>query len=155
MLETLAAWLRGDLSPEARVLTAVMPVALVAGYALIAMIVFAVRNALVGPFHDADIETRGSTPLIGMWIRRYFAWLMRPLLRLLLRSHLPANCVTTLSLLLGTASAVALAAGRMALGGWLFVLAGLCDFLDGRLARESHQAGPSGAVSARFSAPER
>jgi phosphatidylglycerophosphate synthase/putative flippase GtrA len=34
----------------------------------------------------------------------------------------------------------------MALGGWLFLIAAICDFLDGRIARESKTAGPSGAA---------
>ncbi len=146
MIDTLSAWLRGDLSPQARVVTAVAPAALVGIYVLGGMIVFAIRNAVRPPYHDADVETRGSTPLIGMWLRRYFSWAMRPLVALLVRSCLPPNAITTLSLLLATGSAVSVAAGRMALGGWLFVAAGLCDFLDGRLARHAKTAGPSGAV---------
>ena len=65
---------------------------------------------------------------------------------LLHRSRLPPAAITTLSLLLASGAAAAIAAGRMALGGWLFILAGMCDFLDGRIARETQVASPSGAV---------
>ncbi len=41
---------------------------------------------------------------------------------------------------------MALAAGRFALGGWLFLTAGLCDFFDGRVARNSGKASPRGAA---------
>lgn len=146
MTTTLVEWVSGHLSPEARVVSAIAPVALVGGYVLVGMIVFAIRNAIRPPYHDADVERRGSTPLINMWLRRYFSWAMAPLCSLLVRLDLPPNAVTTLSLLFATGSAVSLAAGRMALGGWLFVAAGLCDFLDGRLARHKRTAGPSGAV---------
>lgn len=146
MTNTLLEWASGHLSPEARILTAIAPVALVGGYVVVGMIVFAIRNAIRPPYHDADVERRGSTPLINMWLRRYFSWAMSPLCSLLVRLALPPNAVTTLSLLFATGSAVSLAAGRMALGGWLFVAAGLCDFLDGRLARHQQKAGPSGAV---------
>jgi phosphatidylglycerophosphate synthase len=146
LIPTLSEWASGHLSPEARVVTAIAPVALVGGYVVLGMIVFAIRNAIRPPYHDADVERRGSTPLINMWLRRYFSWAMAPLCSLLIRLALPPNAVTTLSLLFATGSAVSLAAGRMALGGWLFVAAGLCDFLDGRLARQQRTAGPSGAV---------
>ena len=146
MIDLLWRWILGDLSPEARVLTAVAPAALAIGYALLAAIVFALRNSAKGDYRDHDVERRGATLLIGMGVRRYFAWLMAPLLRALVRLRLPPNAVTTLSLLLAVAAAVAVAAGRMALGGWLFVASGLCDFLDGRLAREAKKDGPAGAL---------
>jgi phosphatidylglycerophosphate synthase/putative flippase GtrA len=146
VIPTFAEWVAGHLSPEARVITAIAPVALVGGYVVVGMIAFAIRNASRPPYHDADVERRGSTALVNMWLRRYFAWTMAPLSRLLVRLELPPNAVTSLSLLFATGSAVLLAKGRMALGGWLFVAAGLCDFLDGRLARHQRTAGPSGAV---------
>jgi phosphatidylglycerophosphate synthase/putative flippase GtrA len=146
VLEVLWHWILGDLSPEARVFTAVLPVALVLAYALLGLGVYAVRNARRGEYHDDELERRGATPILGMWIRRYFSWLMAPLEAALLRLRLPPNAVTTLSLLLAVAAAVAVAAGRFSLGGWLFVASGLCDFLDGRLARESKQDGPAGAL---------
>jgi phosphatidylglycerophosphate synthase len=146
VVSTLVDWASGRLSPEARVITAVAPAALVGAYVLGGMLVFAIRNAVRPPYHDHDVERRGATPFIGMWLRRYFSWAMAPLCSLLIRLQLPPNAVTTLSLLFATGSAISLAAGRMALGGWLFVAAGLCDFLDGRLARQRRTAGPSGAV---------
>jgi len=146
LIELLWHWILGDLSPEARVFTAVLPVALVLAYALLALGVYAMRNARRGQYHDRELERRGATPILGMWVRRYFSWLMAPLESALLRLRLPPTAVTTLSLLLAIASAVAVAAGRFALGGWLFVASGLCDFLDGRLARESQQDGPAGAL---------
>jgi len=113
---------------------------------LVAMVVFAVRNRTREAYRDAEMLRRGATPILGMWLRQYFAWLMRPLVGALVGLRLPPNAVTTLSLLLAVGAAVAAAAGRMALGGWLFVASGLCDFLDGKLAREAKTAGPSGAL---------
>ena len=146
MIETLLDWLRGDLPPVARVWTAAAPALVLVAVLVGGMVAFGVRNRLLGPYHDPDVERRGSTWLLGMWLRRYFSWAMRPLLSLLLRSRLPPAAVTTLSLLVASGAALAVAAGRMALGGWLFVAAGMCDFLDGRIARESRVASPSGAV---------
>jgi phosphatidylglycerophosphate synthase/putative flippase GtrA len=44
------------------------------------------------------------------------------------------------------AAAVGTAAGRFALGGWLFVMAGALDFIDGRVARSTGRTSPSGAA---------
>src|SRR5690606_32891377 len=54
--------------------------------------------------------------------------------------------ITSLSFALALAAAVATAAGRFALGGWLFVMAGVLDFIDGRVARTTGRTSPSGAA---------
>lgn len=142
----LASWLEGDLSPTARIWSAAAPALALVVYVCGGMLVFAARNAMRGAFHDREMEKRGSTLLLGAWLRNYFAWLMSPIFRLVLKSRLPPNAITTLSLLLAGGAGVALAAGRFALGGWLFVAAAVCDFLDGRLARETGRASESGAL---------
>jgi phosphatidylglycerophosphate synthase/putative flippase GtrA len=92
------------------------------------------------------MSSRGSSALLGMAVRQYFAWVMLPIWRTLRFLQLPAAALTTLSVLLAGAAAVAVSVGRFALGGWLYVLSGLCDFFDGRLARESGSASPAGAA---------
>ena len=76
MIDTLLEWLRGNLSPTARVLTAAGPAVLLLAVVFGGMGVFAVRNLVREPYHDADVERRGSTPILNMWLRRYFSWLM-------------------------------------------------------------------------------
>ncbi len=142
----LASWLEGDLSPTARIWSAAAPALALVAYVFGGMVVFAARNRLRGDFHDREMEKRGSTLLLGAWLRNYFAWLMSPVFGLVLKSRLPPNAITTLSLLLAGGAGVALAAGRFALGGWLYVGAAVCDFLDGRLARETGKASESGAL---------
>jgi phosphatidylglycerophosphate synthase/putative flippase GtrA len=97
-------------------------------------------------YRDVELEKRGSSVLLSMPLRIYFSWAIRPLYRLVERSGLPPAAITTLSWLLSVGAGVALAAGRFALGGWLFLAAGLCDFFDGRLARHSGKASPRGAA---------
>ncbi len=145
-MDTLTNWLIGRLSTEARVWTAIAPALLLSAYFLVGLAIYAVRVARRGPYRDAELEARGSSALAGMWIRLYFAWVMQPVWRLLLRTGIPATAVTTLSVLLATASGVAVAAGRFALGGWLYIFAGICDFLDGRLARARGSVSKSGAA---------
>jgi phosphatidylglycerophosphate synthase len=76
----------------------------------------------------------------------FFTWLMRPWVNALVRLEVSPNAITSLSLALSLAAGVALAMGRFALGGWLYVGAGMCDFLDGSVARRSGRATRGGAV---------
>jgi phosphatidylglycerophosphate synthase len=71
---------------------------------------------------------------------------MGPVWRVLFRSGLPASAITAASLLVSLGAAAALAGGRFALGGWLYIAAGIGDFLDGRIARARGESGPRGAA---------
>lgn len=133
-METLLAWLRGELSPEARALTALAPALALGAYVSIGMLVFAIRGA------------RAADRSHGTWLRRCFGWLMQPLAWLALWVRLPPGAVTTLATLLATGSAVAVAVGRMALGGWLFVAAGASGLLSGRAARAASSFAPRAAM---------
>jgi len=138
--------LSGHLSPALRVWTALLPALAITLYFLGGLVIYALRGLFRPAWHDREVEARGSTVFLGMWIRRYFTWVIRPVWTPLLRSGLPPDAVTTLSLLFAGSSGVALAAGRFSLGGWLFIAAGICDFLDGRLARATGSGGPHGAA---------
>ncbi len=52
---------------------------------------------------------------------------------------------TTLSLLIALAAFAVAAAGRLHLAVLLFVVSGVCDFIDGKVARHSGRATPLGA----------
>lgn len=142
----LSSWLNGELSPAQRAWSAAAPAILLVVLAVVSAAAFAVRNAVRGEYHDREVESRGSSFVLGMWVRRWFTWMVSPLVAFLVRIGLPPTAVTLLSVQLGFGAAAAMAAGRMALGGWLFLLAGACDFFDGRLARASQTAGPGGAA---------
>ena len=49
-------------------------------------------------------------------------------------------------MLLGGAAGIAVGMGRFALGGWLFLLSGILDTFDGRLARSRNTVTPAGAA---------
>ena len=115
-------------------------------YFLGGLLLFCVRCAIKGVPRDAETLTRGKSVLVGFFLRHYFFWVIQPLWQLLLRSGLPANALSMLSGLLGVSSGVAVAAGRFALGGWLFLAAGILDVMDGRVARTRKEANPAGAA---------
>jgi len=142
MLQTILAWLGGDLGPYARIWTALAP----ALYFIVGLVVFSLRCLFTGIPKDAETEKRGASVLVGMFLRHYFFWIIHPLSWLVLRSGLPPNAITTLATLIGMGSGVAVAAGRFALGGWLFLFAGILDTVDGRLARLQKTTSQEGAV---------
>jgi phosphatidylglycerophosphate synthase len=142
----LSRWILGDLTPSARILTALLPALVASAYFLVGLLVYAVRCARWGPPRQFERDARGRSALVGYHARLYFFWIIDPLWRLLLRSGLSANQVSALAWLSGVGAAVASAFGRFALGGWLFLLSGTLDALDGRLARARNQASPVGAA---------
>ncbi|MFP2896976.1 GtrA family protein [Corallococcus sp. 4LFB] len=146
MHDNVLALLSGDLSPSARIWTALAPALLAIAYFLVGLVLFCIRCAIKGIPRDAETLTRGKSVLVGFFLRHYFFWVIQPLWRVLLRSGLPANALSMLSGLLGVSSGVAVAAGRFALGGWLFLLAGVLDVMDGRVARTRKEANPAGAA---------
>jgi phosphatidylglycerophosphate synthase/putative flippase GtrA len=123
-----------------------LPTGLAASYFLGGMAVYALRTAFSGEYFDRELSTRSSSPVMGRWIRMYWAWITRPFWHAVSRANVPANALTTLSLLFSACAAVLLATDHLALGGWMVVLAGILDFLDGRLARERGEASKHGAA---------
>jgi soluble lytic murein transglycosylase len=68
-----------------------------------------------------------------------------PIGRGLVRLHLRPNHLTLLGLGVSLAASAAFVAGHIRTGGILLLLAGLCDFFDGSLARASGMVTPFGA----------
>jgi phosphatidylglycerophosphate synthase len=136
----------GDLTPRARVLTALAPAMLVSAYFILGYGAYNLRCWLKGPPKQFETDARGRTAFIGTHLRLYFFWMVNPLWRLLLASGLSANAVTGLAAASGLGAALAAGAGRFGLAGWLFILSGIFDVMDGRLARAHNQVSPAGAA---------
>jgi phosphatidylglycerophosphate synthase len=123
-----------------------VPAAVVCLYFFVGLVIFSVRSAIWGVKRDRDIEASGRSILIGAYLRNYFSWLIRPLWWVVLASGISPNGVTIVATLAGGASGVAVAMGRFSLGGWLFILSGILDTLDGKLARVRHRVTRAGAA---------
>ncbi|MCK6549438.1 GtrA family protein [Myxococcota bacterium] len=145
-MDDVLSWLRGDLSANGRIWSAVAPVIVLGSYFLLGLVIYLIRLPFKGHFRDAETEARGTTPILGRAPRAYFTWVMGPIWELFHRTQIPPNAVTTLSVFLAAAAGVTIATGRFSLGGWLYLFAGACDFIDGRLARKTGRATPAGAV---------
>jgi phosphatidylinositol phosphate synthase len=97
--------------------------------------------ALFGGRKDADAERRGSQFLLGLggFLVHWFMWVLSPLERASLRLGLTPDVFNFVGLAFGLASGVAIASGHLELGGWAIALGGVCDIMDGRVARASQR----------------
>jgi phosphatidylglycerophosphate synthase len=136
----------GELTPRARVFTALAPAILVCAYFLAGYAAYIVRILIWGVPREFEGDVRGRSKLVGSHLRFYFFWVINPLWRLLLATGISANTVTATAALMGVGAAAAAAMGRFALAGWLFMFAGILDIMDGRLARARQEVSPAGAA---------
>lgn len=93
--------------------------------------------ALRGHRRDADAEGKHAQFLggLGNFLLHWFLWLVAPLATLSIRLGLTADFYNFAGLVLGAAAGLAVALGQLEVGGWALVLSGICDILDGRIAR--------------------
>ncbi len=83
--------------------------------------------------------------LLGPLFIGFYYWLLAPLFRLVARTSLSPNAVTTASLLAAAVTAVAIATGHFALASALLIGGSTLDIVDGQLARTKKLASPAGA----------
>lgn len=76
--------------------------------------------------------------------RTYYA-IQEPLVRSLIQSGVRPNTLTTIGAIIVLASAVAFGVGQVRLGGFLLLLSGLVDTLDGQVARQGGMVSKFGA----------
>jgi len=72
-------------------------------------------------------------------IGRYLSWPLDRLAALLAPTGIPPNLITWSALFLNLWAGILFAAGRFAAAGGLMILAGLCDLLDGPVARRQNR----------------
>jgi phosphatidylglycerophosphate synthase len=95
---------------------------------------------------DADVERKGSRFLLGAgdFLLHWFMWAIGPIERLLLRLGATPDHMNVGGVVFGLLSGVLIGLGRLEAGGGAIALAGVCDILDGRLARAQQIASPYG-----------
>ncbi len=100
--------------------------------ALVSLAVYALL-----PRRDVDAERRGSRFLLGSgdFLLHWFLWAIRPLEAALRRGGLSPSALNATGLGLGLVGGVLVGIGRLEEGAWAIVLSGVCDVLDGRIAR--------------------
>lgn len=94
----------------------------------------------------ARVSKEGGTFLLSERVMSVAYYLVTPLTNVLAKRNIHPDLLTWLSLPLGVLSGYAVATGRWSLAALLLMLSGLCDMLDGAVARKLNKDRPSGAV---------
>ncbi len=104
------------------------------GAALISLLIYALAR---GAPRDEDAKEKGSRFLLGAgdFLLHWLLWALGPVEGAMRRLGTTPDHMNTAGVLLGLLSGLLIGTGRLELGGWAITLAGLCDMLDGRLAR--------------------
>lgn len=95
---------------------------------------------------DPDAAKKGSSFLLGVgdFLVHWLMWAIGPLERALVAAGAGPDLMNAAGLGFGLLSGILIGSGRLEAGGWAIALAGLCDILDGRLARAQQVASPYG-----------
>jgi phosphatidylglycerophosphate synthase len=125
-------------------LASLAPALALTAYFVLGLGVFALRARRVFPA-DEEVARRPASRLLGRYLRHYLMWMLGPWERALVALGVAPNTLTLASLVTALGAAVALGAGRFALGGWLYLGTGILDILDGRVARASGRVTAGGA----------
>lgn len=91
------------------------------------------------------VERRKFSEFFGPFLVRYMLWFLRPVERVFVAGKVSPNFITFTSLAACAASGFAIATNHMATAAWMYILAGVLDILDGRLARATGQMSKAGA----------
>jgi CDP-diacylglycerol--glycerol-3-phosphate 3-phosphatidyltransferase len=86
-----------------------------------------------------------SSAVLGRFVQQWFYWVMAPVERAALSAGLGPLFFNLLGVGFGMAAAALLATHRISAAGWAILLGGVCDILDGQIARARGVAGPRGA----------
>ncbi|PYQ20824.1 MAG: hypothetical protein DMF79_09525, partial [Acidobacteria bacterium] len=99
-----------------------------------------------GAPRDEDAAKKGTRFLLGVgdFLVHWFLWALAPVEGALRRLDATPDHMNAAGLMLGLLSGLLVGTGRLELGGWAITLAGVCDMLDGRLARARGVASPYG-----------
>lgn len=116
---------------------------ILAGLALASMGVHAATGAATG--ERARQSARRGSFVLGSWVRGWFYWAIGPVERPIVSLGLAPEIFNGLGLLLGLGAMAAFATAKIPLAGYLLLLSGLADVLDGVAARARDAVSPYGA----------
>jgi phosphatidylglycerophosphate synthase len=121
------------------------PLFVLAAYFIIALGLFSLKARWVGIPVDAEVASRPASKLLGRFLRHYIMWVLGPWERTLVRWRVSPNALTFASFVVACMSAVFFAVGNFGAGGWLYLLTGILDIMDGRVARATGRVSKGGA----------
>jgi phosphatidylglycerophosphate synthase len=115
--------------------------------ALAAAVLSVFVYAAIGRRPDADVSDKGTRFLMGLgdYLVHWFMWVIWPIERVSLALRLTPDFFNWSGLFLGAVAGVLFALGRLGWGGVVVLLGGICDVMDGRMARSMKSASAYGA----------
>ncbi len=84
--------------------------------------------------------------MVPKWIENFWRGVISPLVNWSIKNRVDPNFFTTLGFVLTIFGAVHLACGFIFWGGFWILMAGTCDMIDGKIARETGQVTKFGAL---------
>lgn len=84
--------------------------------------------------------------MLGKYLKVWINKILRPIARMFIRLGFRPDWLTLLGLVMSLIATGAYATGRLVAGGAMMLLAGLCDVLDGQVAREGRSETKFGAL---------
>ncbi len=92
-----------------------------------------------------DRTGRGGAFFLGFWVRNWFYWFIQPITRVCLTLGLTPFFFNILAVLFGIACMVFYMRGQLPTAGWMILLSGFADVMDGQIARARGMANAAGA----------
>jgi CDP-diacylglycerol--glycerol-3-phosphate 3-phosphatidyltransferase len=93
-----------------------------------------------------DLARRKPSFVATTFMIGYLGWIIDPLERALSTGRVSPNMISYTSLACCAAAGVLAGTGYLATAAWIYVLAGVLDVLDGRVARRTGKTSPAGAL---------
>ncbi|UCG50733.1 MAG: CDP-alcohol phosphatidyltransferase family protein [Candidatus Latescibacterota bacterium] len=112
---------------------------------LVALTMVVYRAIPEGRSGAQDKTGRGGSFVLGFWVRNWFYWFIRPVIRVSLALRLSPLFYNILAVVFGLGSLVFFARGQLPTAGWMILLSGFADVMDGEVARGRGLANKSGA----------
>jgi CDP-diacylglycerol--glycerol-3-phosphate 3-phosphatidyltransferase len=119
----------------------IAPAYLIGGAVAASMLVY----AAFGARRDADAEKRHFLLGVGDFFIHWFMWLLFPIERGAIALGWEPDVFNFIGLGFGALSGVFLAQGAFVAGAWMILAGGICDILDGRVARRTGRVSTYGA----------
>jgi CDP-diacylglycerol--glycerol-3-phosphate 3-phosphatidyltransferase len=126
-----------------RFLVTLWPHLAVIGFALLTMVLFAAEDARKPFTPDARVNPTKNVLIPGFGAR-WFLWCLEKCIHGLIRIGLTPNQVTILSGLVGLGAGACYAVGWFGSAGWLILVSGGLDMMDGWMARITGRSSRSG-----------
>jgi len=123
-------------------LVVIAPAIILLGLHVVGFFTYSVLCASGHAPQVAGLEGRRFS--LGRHFMVYWHWALSPIERFLIKRRVSPNTITLLAMGVSVASGFAIAFGHLATGGWLYILSGTLDIIDGRLARATQQSSAAG-----------